>query len=161
MLEGRKLITKYGLPNIIDEEIKLSRIQWKTITRRKVRKYSEDRLTSQFDEYSKLRGGPLVEGGLEVKPYIDNLKMHEARTMFRIRTQMMPTKLNMKNNPRFASEQWKCDACKMLDSQSHILWCPFFAPLREGKDVGNDKDLVENFQKVFTIREEFEATETS
>ena len=126
-----------------------------------MKKYSEERLTSQFDEYSKLRRGPLAEGGLVVQPYIENLKMHEARIMFRIRTRMMPTKMNMKGNPSFARELWKCDACKMLDSQSHVLWCPFFAPLREGKDIGNDKDLVEYFVKVFKIREEFEGTETS
>ena len=142
------MITKYGLPNIINEEIQLSRIQWKNIVRNKVKKYSEDRLTSQFSEYSKLRGGPLVGGGLEVKQYIKELKMHEARTMFLIRTQMMPVKLNMKNNPRFDAEKWKCDVCKMLDSQSHILWCQFFAPLIEGKDVANDRDLVEYFQKL-------------
>ena len=71
--------------------------------------------------------------------------------MFRIRTMMMPAKLNMKNSHNFASEQWKCDACKKIDSQSHILWCPFFAPLREGKDISNDKDLVEYFQKVFKV----------
>ena len=133
VLEGRKLLTKYGLPNIIDGETKLSRSQWKSIVRRKVKEYSEDRLTFQFQEYSKLREGPLVEGGLEVKPYIDNLKMHEARTMFRIRTKMMPAKMNMKSNQRFARELWKCDASKMMDSQSHVLWCPFLCSTGRGQ----------------------------
>ena len=67
----------------------------------------------------------------------------------------------MKNNKKFAKEQWKCDSCKRIDSQSHVLWCPFFAPLREGKDIQNDKDLVEYFQKVFKIREEIEENGSS
>ena len=87
-----------------------------------------------------------------MKLYVQNLKLHEASTKFL----MMPAKMNMKNNPKFAKEQWNCDACKRIDSQSHVLWCPFFAPLREGKDVKNDKDLVDYFQKVLKIREEIE-----
>ena len=94
-----------------------------------------------------------------MKPYIKELKLHEARTMFRIRTNMMPAKWNMKSNQKFANQQWKCDACKRIDSQSHILWCPFFAPLREGKNVNDDKDLVDYFQKVFKIREDLEKDE--
>ena len=108
----------------------------------KVKKYSEEKLKSQFMEYSKLKGGPLMED--------------EARTMFRIRTLMMPAKLNMKSDPKFAGKLWKCDQCQKLDSQSHILWCPFFAPLREGRDINDDKDLVDNFTNVFKIREDLE-----
>ena len=111
---------------------------------------------AKFSEYSKLRDGPLMEGGLNLKPYIQSLKLCDARTMFWIRTSMMPSKFNMKNNPKFASKLWKCDWCQRIDSQSHILWCPFFAPLREGKDVQNDTDLVEYFKEVFEIREEME-----
>ena len=134
------MITEYGLPNIID--IKLAKTKWKNTVGRKVRTFSKDNLNSQFKDYSKL-----------------NLKLHETRTMFRIRTLMRPAKLNMKNNSKFASEQ--CDACKRIDSQSHILWFPFFAPHREGKYISNDKDLVEYFQKVFKVREDFEASGSS
>ena len=28
-----------------------------------------------------------------------------------------------------------------MDVQSHILWRPFFAPMREGKNIKDDKDL--------------------
>ena len=69
----------------------------------------------------------------------------------------MPSKCNMKNNPKFASKLWSIDSCQRIDSQSYFLWCPFFAPFREGKDVQNDTDLVEYFKKVFEIREEMES----
>ena len=41
----------------------------------------------------------------------------------------------------------------------HILWCPFFAPLIEGRDIKDDKDFVEYFEKVFKIREELESSQ--
>ena len=145
------MMQKYGLPDIIDGVEQFSKLHWKNIVKKKIRKYSEDKLKSQFDEYSKLKGGPLMEDGLKLQPYVQTLKLSDARTMFRIRTLMMPAKMNMKNNPMFADKLWKCDQCERLDTQSHILWCPFFGPLREGKDVKDDKDLVEYFEKVFKI----------
>ena len=157
--ECRKLISKYDLPDIIEGVSVSSKLQWKNIVKNKIREYSEEKLKNEFGDYSKLKGGPLMEDGLKVQPYIQNLKLSEARTMFRIRTLMMPAKMNMKNNRKFAEQLWKCDQCQRMDAQSHILWCPFFAPLREGKNIEDDKDLVDYFQKVFKIREDLESNQ--
>ena len=83
--ECRKLISKYELPDIIEETSILTKSQWTNLVRSKTRKYSKDYLDSQFTEYSKLKGGPLLEGSLELQPCVQDLKLHEARTMFRIR----------------------------------------------------------------------------
>ena len=40
---------------------------------------------------------------------------------------MLKVKMNEKNNPVYAKQLWKCDACLSLDSQSHLMWCPAFA----------------------------------
>ena len=47
-----------------------------------------------------------------------------------------------------------CSECGNIDTQGHILWCPFHAHLREGKSLDSDSDLVEYMKKVFIIREE-------
>ena len=99
--ECRKLISKYNLPDIIGGVVTSSKLQWKNMVNNKIRKYSEESLKNQFQEYSKLRGGPLTEDGLKTQPYVNTLKLSEARTMFRIRTLMMPAKMNMKNNTKF------------------------------------------------------------
>ena len=96
--EWRKLTSQYGLPDIMDGIVMSSKLQWKNIVRMKIRKYSEERLKTQFKDYSKLKGGPLMEDGLKIQPYIQTLKLSEARTMF------MPIKLNMKNNQEFAEK---------------------------------------------------------
>ena len=46
------------------------------------------------------------------------------------------------------------------DSQSHIVWYPFFADLREDKSLESDKDLVEYFIQVLKIREDRKNSET-
>ena len=93
---------------------------------------------------------------LSMKPYVTDMSLRDARTMFRIKTFMTKTKMNMKSNPKFANEMWKCDDCKKIDSQSHLMWCPTYAPLREGKNINSDQDLVKYFQQVFKLREEHE-----
>ena len=90
----------------------------------------------------------------EVKPYIHNMKLRNARTQFRIRSSTIPCKMNMKSNAKFAADLWKCDECFSLDSQSHILWCEAYAPIREGKSLDNDNDIVQYYQEVMKIRGE-------
>ena len=118
--------------------------------------YSSENLKLQFKTYSKLKDGPLMEGDLSIEPYVQDMKLRDARTFFRLRTQMLPAKFNMKSSPKFSNESWKCDFCKKIDSQSHIMWCSSFAPLREGRNINDDKDLVNYIQQVFKIREDFE-----
>ena len=60
----------------------------------------------------------------------------------------------MKHDQNFANKLWKCDDCQSMDSQAHIVWFPVFAPLREGKDLKNDTDLVNYYQQVMKIRED-------
>ena len=67
---------------------------------------------------------------------------------------MLNVKMNRKNDPKYAQDLWKCDDCHSMDSQAHIVWCPAYAALREGKDLECDKDLVEYYQKVMKIRED-------
>ena len=43
-----------------------------------------------------------------------------------------------------------------MDSQSHIVWCPAYAELREGKDLNSDQDLVTYYHEVMKIREDSE-----
>ena len=67
---------------------------------------------------------------------------------------MMDFKFNYKNNPSHSKDLWKCDSCQSaIETQDHILWCPAYHELREGKSIENDKDLVEYFSKVMKIRE--------
>ena len=75
-----------------------------------------------------------------------------------MRTNMLNTKMNRKHDPNYAMKLWKCDECMSIDSQAHNIWCPAYAPLREGKDLKNDLDLVHYYQQVMKIREDSNTT---
>ena len=91
----------------------------------------------------------------ETQNYIENMKMEDARTNFRLRCSMLRTiKMNQKSNEVFARQLWTCDHCGKIDSQSHIMWCPSLVALREGLDIDNDLDVVSYYQQqVIKLRE--------
>ena len=91
---------------------------------------------------------------LETKKYVKEMKLRDARTNFRIRSNMLNVKMNRKNDVKYANDLWKCDDCQSMDSQAHIVWCPAYAALREGKDLKCDTDLVKYYQQVMKIRED-------
>ena len=84
--ECRELLLLYGLQNIIDEKINLSKSQWKSLVRKAIKNYSEEALKRSFKNYSKLRNKDLELENLEVKDFVKDMKLCNARTKFRIRT---------------------------------------------------------------------------
>ena len=88
------------------------------------------------------------------KGYIQDKCVEDARTQFRIRTNMIDIKMNFKSDPRNSRELWRCDGCRRtVESQPHILHCPAYKTLREGRDVNVDKDLIKYVQDVLVVRE--------
>ena len=150
--ECRNLIRIYNLPDIIDSNLNYSKESWKTIVKKHVRIKSELDVKKQFENYSKLKYLNTETETLKQQEYISNLSLKDARTKFRIRSHMINTKYNRKSDKAYAADLWRCDQCRSVDTQSHILWCPAFAPLREGKSLEDDKDLVCYFQEVMRIR---------
>ena len=72
---------------------------------------------------------------------------------------MQTVKINQKNKHGFATKLWKCEACLNLDSQSHLMWCPDYASLREGLDIDNDLDVGHYIQNVFKIQENLNSSD--
>ena len=95
----------------------------------------------------------------KTKDYLRNMNMADARTKFKMRTEMLNFKFNYKSDYENISSLWKCDSClTAIETQNHILWCPSYAELREGKDLKKDEDVIEYFQKVIKIRDNLKIT---
>ena len=88
------------------------------------------------------------------KSYLKEMDLRRARTFFRIRTKMIKCAMNQSSDNKNRAELWKCKACGYVDTQTHILHCPRFKELREGKSLESDEDLVEYFSEVLKIRED-------
>ena len=158
VVEARALLSLYGLPNIIDQKVAHSKQSWRTLVKNAIRGKYEDELKSQFNG-SKMKNGPFKDETFEVKKYLQEMNLSDSRTHFRRRSNMLNVKMNQKNNHVFATKLWKCEACLNLDSQSHLMWCPAYASLREGLDIDNDLDVVHYIQNVFKIRENLNSSD--
>ena len=152
--EGRQLIEKFSLPNIIDEKLNISQLRWKQMVRKAVSTDYERELMSQIMASSKLRDGPMTKENFEEKEYLSKMTMSDARMLFRIRSKTNDAQMNQQSNQLNAKNLWKCRECGNIDTQSHILWCPYFSSLRDGKSLDNDQDLVNYFRDVFKTRED-------
>ena len=87
------------------------------------------------------------------KSYISDMKLQDARVNFSLRSRMYDCKMNSLNNPVFKAEMWRCDSCwSCVDSQSHILYCPAYQQLREGKSLSSDQDIVSYSKEILAIR---------
>ena len=87
------------------------------------------------------------------KEYMEKKSLADCRIVFRMRTEMINLKENMKNMYKGASTN--CDACDMevSESQTHVMSCPGYTELRVGKDMAKDEDLVAYSREVLKIRE--------
>ena len=152
--ECREYIKTYKLPNIIDSKLNLSKFQWKNCIKAGMTENSEKSIKKEFSKYSKLINKNLEEESLQIKEYVKSMKLRDVRMLFRLRSGMVNAKMNRKNDKKYSMDLWRCDDCRSMDSQSHIIWCPAYAELREGKDLKCDQDLVKYYQQVMKIREE-------
>ena len=67
---------------------------------------------------------------------------------------MTDLKFNFKHDKNYSDELWRCDSCQSsIETQQHVLICPAYSELRQGKDIKNDKDLVSYIKQVMKIRE--------
>ena len=95
----------------------------------------------------------------KTKEYLREMDMNKARINFKIRTEMLNFKFNYKSDPKNSACLWNCDSCQSaIETQDHILWCPSYSELREGKNLKSDKDIIEYFDKVLKIRDKLKIT---
>ena len=84
---------------------------------------------------------------------MENKAVGDCRVIFRIRTEMLDLKENMKN--RYRATDTNCEACDdhVPESQSHVMVCKAYERFRVGRNLGEDKDMVAFYRNVLLERE--------
>ena len=147
--EYQELITKYNLPELRNQ----SKLEWKRLVQNTLKEYNKTTLLTKIKKYKKLEYKELGKEKFQTKPYLKNLNLADARLRFALRTRMtMTVQANYKGDHTFKSNGWKCQECQVLDTQEHVVRCPIYISLRNGKDLSSDRDLVQYFRRVIDIR---------
>jgi hypothetical protein len=129
--------------------------QWKTlISKKMLDKNTKDLLDNMKKNYKKIDHNMMREEKFQIKPYMKNLHLSEARDKFRLRSFMTKTvKINFSSDRKYMADLWSCWHCPDIDSQAHIRVCPAYQKLRVNKDLDNDHDLVCYFREVIKMRD--------
>ena len=146
-----EILKDWEVPNILKENSRLSKGQWKTIIKKEAKKQNEKLLKKMIEKGSKLE--VMKNESYGKKAYLTEMSFYDARINFSLRARMFDCKMNSMNNPAYKSDLWRCDSCQScIDSQSHILYCPAYKKLREGKKLSSDEDIVSYYREVLQIR---------
>ena len=149
--ECKDIMKEWKVEDISKTEDTVSKSQWKNMIKKEAKIQNGKHLCETIKKSSKLE--IMKQEIYEEKSYISDMKMHDARVNFSLHSRMFNCKMNYLNNPVFKAEMWQCDSCQScVDSQSHILYCPAYQQLREGKSLSSDQDIVSYFQEVLAIR---------
>ena len=165
--------TEQGLPGIYDEcseflakfEIlnlkQYSKLQFKNLVKKKIWELNKSKLLelAKSKQYKKVNYNELASNDFKLKPYFKDLSIADSRLKFKLVSKMFPCiKMNFPSDKRYASNLRSCDSCVIpgeegpSDSQEHVLVCIAYDNFRQGKNLSDDKDLVEYFKQVLNHR---------
>ena len=145
-------ITILKLPNVYED--KISKLQWKKMVKNAIVKENENDLKMKMMHLEKLKNSDMIKENCEAKPYIRNLSVNDARTIFKKRASMTRyVKMNYMSELKYVRDLWLCDSCQTkIDSMNHVLWCPSYRELRIDKNMDDDLDMARYLHDVMLIR---------
>ena len=147
--ECKSLENAYDLP----PPDNLSKLQWKNLVKRRIKITYRKELINQSLNLSKMDKSQMEKEDFGLKHYVKTLNVPDARLRFAIRTYMTRTvKMNFKGVRSYADSNWRCDICNLPDTQEHLISCKGYKSCRVGKDLTRDKDLVDFFRNVISLR---------
>ena len=139
-----------------------SRSQWKSIIKKEIYSKNMRELIDESAKYKKIEYS--LSDSFVRQNYLSELKVTDARLMFKLRTKMTPTvQMNFVSDDTFKKNFWTCSGCSepnntalqlqgKRDTQSHILYCPGYSDLRTGLNLEWDADLVQYFKNAIRHR---------
>ena len=108
--EIEEFVLELGLPNCLTNRIQKN--SWKHLVKQAVNKANEKELRMKMESYKKVDKEVLQDEKFGLKPYITNLSLDKARTLFKHKYAMTEhVKMNYKGNPSYARTLWKCNHC--------------------------------------------------
>ena len=150
-LEVKGICEELGIPDV--NKADLTKNEVKKLVTTACKEKDEVYMKQKMENSKKMED--IIDDNCELKPYLKNLTLHQARDLFKIRTNMIKLRENYKNDKTNKSVNYVCVGCKQeKEVNAHVLVCPAYAHLRKGPvtNFDSDKELVEFFCKVMQSR---------
>ena len=132
-------------------DLNISKRQFKEMVKKACQYQNDTEIIGCIKTYKKLKAQrDEIEKG---NGYFYKETLYNVRMLFKFRVELFEAKRNFGNNQKCKNERFLCDSCENeVDENTHVLFCPSYSTLREGKDLNNDTDLANYLYKVLSIR---------
>ena len=144
--EATEVCCSIGIPDVNNNLVSKKDIQ------NALTNHDKKEIEEKYQKYKKL-DKIIGDDPTTAKDYMKQKCLADTRMIFRLRTEMVNVKDNMRN--KYKGSSVNCDACnlKVAESQIHVMVCPGYEDIRVGKDMMKDRDLVNYFREVLMLRE--------
>ena len=144
--ETRQICESLGMNDVNLQEVKKQDIM------KAVKDHDGREMVQQMERYQKL-DKIKEDNPTEAKSYLETKSISDCRIIFRIRTEMVDLKDNMRG--RYKGFSTNCEMCDehVPESQSQFMVCSAYQELRAGRDLSTDKDLVYFYRDVMILRQ--------
>ena len=152
----KMFLVRFGLENLTN----FSKSQFKRKVKAEIRELNKIKLIEKVEsaQYKKIDLNKFRNDDHNLKSYFKDLSVTDSR--LRCKIIMTPRiKMNFQSDRIFTRNMWVCENCSsdsefgVRDTQNHVLlFCPGLAHLREGKNLSEDRDLVDFFKAVIQLR---------
>ena len=153
----KEILCNLNLSNIQE----YSKEQWKRVVKNEILSKNKEYMVKESKTFKKIAYKD--EDEFLRQSYLADMTVMDARLMFKIKTNMVPTvQMNFVSDERFKQNFWTCSGCLhhslpsllhgQRDTQQHILSCTGYANLRVGRNLDCEKDLVDYFRDVLQLR---------
>ena len=149
--EVEDICEQLGIENV--NETALSKTQFSKLVDKAMVQKEDQMLKEESVNMEKMKVIRADVWGL--KEYVRTGHMYSVRSTWEVRAYMLRVAGNYSHHSRYLATGWLCQACRLQvrEDQDHLTSCAGYEDLREGKDMGDDEQLVEFFQAVMRRRE--------
>ena len=141
--------------NEIFDAKSFSKVEWKTMIKRKIKSLNRANLIEAARNYKKIDYLSLACEEYETKEYFMNLDLNRARIKFRERAKCMKTCMtHFPSDFNNLKAGYECLSCKegKIDTLSHWRECSSFSMFRKHRNLDLDHDLIDYYNDIIQLR---------
>ena len=111
-------------------------------------------MKNDTSEMEKMRRVRADDWGL--KEYVKTGTLHSVRSTWEVRCYMLHVAGNYSHHRKFEATGWRCQGCSLQvrEDQDHLTQCQGYSDLIQGRNLDDDKQLVDFYRLVMARREE-------
>ena len=151
--EAGDICEQLGIQNV--NETVLSKKQFSQLVESAILTEEDKLLKSESANMDKMKVIQAESWGL--KEYVKSVNLYSVRSTWELRAYMLKVAGNYSHHSRYLATDWRCQACQLQvrEDQDHLATtCDGYKDLREGKDMDDDKEMVDFFRMVMRRREQ-------